>query len=560
MKTLQLVQGSPEWHAHRAAHFNASDAPAMLGVSPHKKRSELLRELATGVAREFSDYVQERVIDPGHAFEANARAIAEEIIGEELYPCTGSEGRFSASFDGLTLMGDTAFEHKSMNAELRQAIKDANERGDALPEPYRVQMEQQCMVSGATRVLFMASKWDAGELIEERHCWYYPDPELRARIIAGWAQFERDLEEYVPQALPTPAVARPVEGFGALALRVEGRVLASNLDNFRAGAEAFLARLPRPADLQTDQDFADAESAVKACAEAERRIESATDAAIAQMADVDAVLRAATEIRESIRAARLALDKAVRAEKESRKAAIVIGAVDDVRLHYVGINATLGEHAIGIPATLQHDIAASIKGLRTLASITDAVGTAAMSAKLDASQRADRIRAARDALAEASAGHETLFPDRVSICANKSPEDVRNLAAARIAEHKAREEARRAAEAERAAKAAAAATLVNPHTDEPRDLRDVEPDPAAVLATAPGEPLKAAAISSARIKLGDINARIAPLSISADGLAQLGFRSVGTSGAAKLYNESDWPAICAAIVKVIQSAALNEAA
>ena len=43
MKTLDLVQGSPEWHAHRAAHHNASDAPAMLGVSQYNSRTQLLR-------------------------------------------------------------------------------------------------------------------------------------------------------------------------------------------------------------------------------------------------------------------------------------------------------------------------------------------------------------------------------------------------------------------------------------------------------------------------------------------------------------------------------------
>ena len=43
MKTLQLNQGSKEWHEHRSTHWNASDAPAILGCSPYKSRSELLR-------------------------------------------------------------------------------------------------------------------------------------------------------------------------------------------------------------------------------------------------------------------------------------------------------------------------------------------------------------------------------------------------------------------------------------------------------------------------------------------------------------------------------------
>mgnify|MGYP000576635691 CR=1 FL=1 len=49
MKTVQLIQGTREWLSHRAAHWNASDAPAMLGVSPYKTRDQLLRELATGI-------------------------------------------------------------------------------------------------------------------------------------------------------------------------------------------------------------------------------------------------------------------------------------------------------------------------------------------------------------------------------------------------------------------------------------------------------------------------------------------------------------------------------
>ena len=33
-KIVKLVQGSPDWHAHRATYRNASETPAVLGVSP----------------------------------------------------------------------------------------------------------------------------------------------------------------------------------------------------------------------------------------------------------------------------------------------------------------------------------------------------------------------------------------------------------------------------------------------------------------------------------------------------------------------------------------------
>ena len=50
MKTHDLIQGSPEWLAYRAQHFNASDAPAMMGCSPYKTRAQLLAEMHTGIA------------------------------------------------------------------------------------------------------------------------------------------------------------------------------------------------------------------------------------------------------------------------------------------------------------------------------------------------------------------------------------------------------------------------------------------------------------------------------------------------------------------------------
>lgn len=552
---ISVTQGTPEWEAHRAQHYNASDAPAMLGVSPYKTRAQLVREHATGVTAEIDETTQRR-FDDGHRFEALARPLAEKLIGEELFPCVGvlKGTKYSASFDGLTMLFDTAFEHKSLNDAIRNAIDDGIGNGVCLPEYLRVQMEQQCMVSGAERVLFMASKWDGETLVEERHCWYYPDAALREKIVNGWAQFDEDVTAYVPEQTTAPApVATPVEGFGSLALRVEGRVLASNLDTFRASADAFLARLPKPAELETDQDFADADAAVKACTEAEGRIKAAKDAALAQMSDVDAVMRTADTIAETIRAARLALDKAVKSEKDRRKAEIVGAGVEAVRAHYATINATLGEHAISAPQSLSLDIGGAIKGLKTLSSIKDAVDTAVANAKIAASQRADAVRASVAALTEAMAGHETLFADRVTLCASKAPDDLRNLAAARIAEHKAREAQRLANEAERA-------RLIMEAKQRESVAQSVEqlPSKQTVVGSTPtglsNHIVDANKMVNARMKLGEINARIAPIKIDAEGLAQLGFNPVGTERAAKFYNERDFPKICEAIIAIVSRA------
>lgn len=147
MEYHSFAQVSPEWHSHRATHFNASDAPAMMGCSPYKKRAELLREMATGIVDAEIDPITAKRFADGHRFEAWARPLAEQIIGEDLYPVTGSNGKLSASFDGLTVDESTAWEHKSLNDALRYTPWDEG-NGWHLPLHYRVQMEHQCMVAG----------------------------------------------------------------------------------------------------------------------------------------------------------------------------------------------------------------------------------------------------------------------------------------------------------------------------------------------------------------------------------------------------------------------------
>ena len=53
-------------------------------MSPYKSRSELIREVVTGVRPDVSPELQRR-FDDGHWFEAAVRPLAERLIGEELF-------------------------------------------------------------------------------------------------------------------------------------------------------------------------------------------------------------------------------------------------------------------------------------------------------------------------------------------------------------------------------------------------------------------------------------------------------------------------------------------
>ncbi|MBP9911752.1 MAG: YqaJ viral recombinase family protein, partial [Rubrivivax sp.] len=586
MKTHNLIQGSPEWLAYRAQNFNASDAPAMMGCSPYKTRAELLREVHTGRPADVDVATQKR-FDAGHRAEALARPLAEEIIGEELYPVTGSAGRLSASFDGLTLDETQGFEHKALNAEIRAAFDAAwqqraedPEAGPFLPIYHRVQMEQQLHVSGAERILFMASEWGAdGNLIEERHCWYYPDDELRANILRGWEQFERDLAAYVlPESAPAAPVGQAPEMLPALRIEITGAVTASNLAEFKASALGAIRAVNR--DLQTDQHFADAEKAVKWCADVEQRLAAAKDHALSQTATIDALFKAIDDISSEARRVRLDLDKLVTRRKGELKDSEVARARDALSMHVLAVNAEIS------PARLQHvaELGAAIKGLKTLDSVRAKLDDAVAAEKVRLDTRAREIRENLTHCRAAGAGLEYLFAD-VATLVHKPADDFRTLVAARIDTHRAaearKEAERQAAEAARIAAAeqrardeaaaaerqrleadARAAEQARQDEQDREDARrhalDLERQAATVPApikmqivppSAPSQP------EPATLNLGAICARLG-FTVSAHFVGDvLGIQPAATDKRASLYTERQFGLICERIAAHVRTLA-----
>lgn len=592
--------GSPEWHARRANCYNASDAPAMLGCHPTKTRTALLAQLHTGIDPEFSDYVQKRVIDPGHRIEELARPIAEEILGDDLQVLAGSlivEGisrPLGASFDGITFMDDIHWECKSMNDELRAALphsgRDSHESnsGRNLPKDKRVQLEQQLMLSNNPIALFTAAKFDGdGKVIEERHCRYESDPALRAEILAGWKQFDADLAAYVPTEVkerPNPEVTVALP---ALFIQAKGEITTSNMKEYGEALTARLAQI-RSIQLVTDQDFSNAKESAKLLRDNIAAAKQAKEAMLAQTATVGETARLIDSMCEDMRLTALQLEKDVDREDLAKKAAMIATAKSAYNKHIEGLIADTG----GPWSVLQApDWASSIKGKRNFASMQDALDTALAQGKIAADESARKIRAALAALAEASKGYEHLFSDRLSFI-SQTAENVRMLAGARITQHKAAEQKRadelaeqaretirkeEQAKAEKAARDKLAAELAEAQRLADEQARQATP-PAAPAPEPVRVPVASAPVSApaanvvpisrpaapadtgARVKLGDIAASIAPLSITANGLASLGFPHVGTDKAAKLYRTADLPRIYAAMVAHIEAAQAKQAA
>lgn len=439
MKVMNLVQGTPEWHAYRASHFNASDAPAMMGVSKYTTRTQLIHRLATGETEEITP-AKQALFDRGHAAEAAVRPKIEAMLLEDLYPIIGEcdeHPKLSASYDGLTLDESTGIEVKLWNEELVAQVR----AGEITDPHYWVQLEQHYIVNEKLRrLIFVVTREDASEYETVE---YVPVPGRRESIIAGWAQLEDEIKNYVPQEVKAAKVGRAPDSLLALRVEVTGMVTASNLAEFRDHAIAVFDNINR--ELVDDQDFADAEKTIKWCADIEARLKATKEAVLAQTADIEEVFRTMDDITAKSTAVRLELNKLVEAEKKNRRLAIQRGAEMAFTEHMQSLNARLGR--VQMPA-VPADFAAQIKGKRSIASMEDAVNTELARLKIQSNAIADGIQANLNKLDELAANHAFLFADLQQI-AMKAADDFEMLVKSRISEHQAKEEARLQADRER---------------------------------------------------------------------------------------------------------------
>lgn len=543
MKIHNVQQGTPEWHALRASHFTASEAPAMMGASKYQSRSDLLTMKKTGIVPEVTA-AQQNLFDLGHATEEMARPLVEELIGEELFPIVGTSGNLLASLDGATMLGDTLFEHKLWNEKVASQVRTGE-----LDPHYYWQLEQQLLVSGAERVIFVCSD---GTRSNFEHMEYRPVPGRAEQLIAGWKQFEEELADFVPQETKVEAVGLAPEQLPALRVEVTGMVKASNLDEFKRHALAVLGSINTT--LESDQDFADADKTVKWCGDVEERLELVKQQILGQTTDIDQVFRTIDEISAQTRAKRLELNKMVESRKKSIREEIVIAAAKALQDHIDQINATLGGK-IRMPK-VPADFANAIKGKKTVASLKEAADTELARAKIEASRVGDGIRANIASLNELARAHGFLFHDAQDLVL-KANDDLVALIKTRISEHEEAEaEKRRVAEQQAQA---AAQPLQAQAVEQANDLVEVakEIDREQAVAITPAAAQQAD--NGQRIKLGDITSRLG-FTLTADFLSSLGFEPVGQERAAKLYRDSDFPRICAALINHIQGVQLSKVA
>lgn len=189
-RIVPLIQGSPEWLAHRQHYRNASETPAVLGESPWLTPYQLW-QVRTGKA------VQEVTPAMAHGtqWEPFARQAYEDLTGLIMQPLVLVDGSYSASLDGMTLDRHRVLEIKCPYQGTRSKLWQQVSQGE-LPEHYRWQVQHQLMVSGsevADLFIFAEGRYQLLHVPADARSW--------DRIHEGWDAFMQHVVSDTPPDL-----------------------------------------------------------------------------------------------------------------------------------------------------------------------------------------------------------------------------------------------------------------------------------------------------------------------------------------------------------------------
>lgn len=433
-----IVQGSEVWHELRANHFTASEAPAMMGESKYKGRTALMNE-KKGVKEKVSDHLQ-KLFDKGHETEDKARSLLEFETAESFEPIVATleiEGLpLLASLDGISEDHKTIFEHKLWNETLAE-----NVRNQVLEPTYYWQLEQQLLVAGAERALFVVSD---GTGVNREMMYYTSQPERRSKLISGWHEFKKDFEGHEVKAKQEVVVARKQDSFPLIQCSVEGSKVVSNLGEYIPVIQK-LADEQMSLILETDQDFADKEAFNK-------NVKAGRATLKTQATDIEKQFESLAEFNGYVKQADTILqklqshgEKQVKEAKATKKLSIVNNAQAEFNRHLAELSETINKIQI---TQIVIDFESVMKGKRSFEKMEEAVNSELAKAKIEANEIAQVIRKNLDSLTELAKDHKFLFSDHAMLLL-KDNDDLVNLIKARITEHEQAEAERKRQEQER---------------------------------------------------------------------------------------------------------------
>ena len=537
VKTYNLTQGTSEWLAARG--YSASDFARALNISPYGNRDGLIEQYCIGSPEPTP--MQQEIFARGHIVEKLLIEWLEVELGEMFSPVmlgvdVGLAMPITASFDGINFERTLATECKTLNAAIREAMKNgADKNARLLPAHYRAQMCQQAWVAGASlsQMIFAAGEllgseaegWRLGERVMVR---YTPEPDLMAMVEPTWRDIDDRRKVWAPKAAVLEVVEAPPK-LAPLRVSVSGNVLVSaDVAAYSRSLEAFagVRRITDDATLDlaktNKRELEAGEGMLKS--ERQRIID-----AIPQVSDAIAQV---DSLHERTRSLRLAHEKMISAAGSEVKASILEAG----RTRIADRIAQVTER-VGYKPDFHTRLEACIARLSSFDSMRSKVNDAVIAA---IGELADMEARAAANLAAIPSGAAHLLPDLNTLVWRDSEsfaaivgqrvQAAREAEDRRIADAVAKARAKEAAEAAEAAAANAAPKAPAPSISQAAPIQPPPDDG--------GSPVTA---SAREYRLGDVCRAIGAsagtpegVKITADMLAALG-ATYHTDRAAKLF-------------------------
>jgi len=174
-----LTQGSQEWLDFRILHRMASETPAVMGLSPYQKPSDI-RRIKNGGGSGFVNSAMRQ----GTAQEPIARAAYEQCY-EPMRPAVFVNGAYGASLDGINMDLTGIWEVKTPVDGMNSERWELAEKGKLTPYDM-AQVQHQLMVTGASWCHFCV--WDV-ETQDFMLVHVNPDPNYWKMIEMEWDMF-----------------------------------------------------------------------------------------------------------------------------------------------------------------------------------------------------------------------------------------------------------------------------------------------------------------------------------------------------------------------------------
>lgn len=153
-----MKQNTQEWLDFRKNKIGASDASAIMGISPWKTRYQLWEEKVYGKEQE-----QTGAMRRGSMMEESARIEFEKLTGVSVMPkVVVSKDRpwQMASLDGISFDGSVFVEIKCPNKETHEMAL-----AGVIPEHYHTQMQHQMSVIDADEGLYFSFDGKKGKVV-----------------------------------------------------------------------------------------------------------------------------------------------------------------------------------------------------------------------------------------------------------------------------------------------------------------------------------------------------------------------------------------------------------